>query len=119
MFTDLHFLTVVALYKHTHPEYPSYLYLMAPISLAILNPLAFILMEIGKRKERNELNGIINMNDSVTSVHVEKLKLVGSVAKGIILNPIIAMTMLGIIGNLIFSHHIPTYLSGILKVRLC
>lgn len=92
---------------------------MAPISLAILNPLAFILMEIGKRKERNELNGIINMNDSVTSVHVEKLKLVGSVAKGIILNPIIAMTMLGIIGNLIFSHHIPTYLSGILKVRLC
>lgn len=92
---------------------------MAPISLAILNPIAFVLLEINKQREQNELNGLsINeLNDSSNgSVRKEKLKLVGSVAKGIILNPIILMTLLGIIGNLIFNHHIPTYLGGILNV---
>lgn len=38
----------MALYKDVHPEYASYLYLMAPISLAILNPIGLILMEIAK-----------------------------------------------------------------------
>ncbi|KOC62245.1 Integral membrane protein GPR155 [Habropoda laboriosa] len=37
-----------ALYGKTHPEYAAYLYLMAPISLAILNPIGFVLLEIGK-----------------------------------------------------------------------
>lgn len=110
---------VVALYKNTHPDYPSYLYLMAPISLAILNPIAFVLLEIGKRKEHNEQNGMLinDFSDSSSgSIRKEKLKLIGQVAKGIILNPIILMTLLGIIGNLIFKHHIPTYLGGILQV---
>ena len=39
-----------ALYGQTHPEYPSYLYLLAPISLAILNPIGCIFMEIDKVK---------------------------------------------------------------------
>lgn len=39
---------VMALYHDVHPEYASYLYLMAPISLAILNPIGLILMEIAK-----------------------------------------------------------------------
>ena len=39
-----------ALYGQNHPEYPSYLYLLAPISLAILNPIGCILMEIDKVK---------------------------------------------------------------------
>jgi len=38
----------MALYKDVHPEYASYLYLMAPISLAILNPIGLVLMEISK-----------------------------------------------------------------------
>lgn len=38
----------MALYKEVHPEYASYLYLMAPISLAILNPIGLVLMEISK-----------------------------------------------------------------------
>lgn len=42
---------VSALYSRSHPDYPAYLYLMAPISLAILNPIAFVLMELGKRQE--------------------------------------------------------------------
>lgn len=105
----------MALYKHTHPEYASYLYLMAPISLAILNPCAFILMEIGKRKQLQEENPM-QINYEPVSPRHEKLKVVVSVAKGIILNPIILMTILGVLGNLIFQHQVPKYLGGILEV---
>lgn len=46
----------MALYQDIHPEYASYLYLMSPISLAILNPIGLILMEISKvKKNRNEV----------------------------------------------------------------
>ena len=37
-----------ALYGQTNPEYPMYLYLLSPISLAILNPIGCVLMEIDK-----------------------------------------------------------------------
>lgn len=49
---------VLALYKHIHPDYVSYLYLMAPISLAILNPIGLILMEIDKiiKNKRDVVN---------------------------------------------------------------
>lgn len=39
---------LVAIYGQTHPECPAYLYLIAPISLVILNPIGFVAMEIGK-----------------------------------------------------------------------
>lgn len=108
---------VVALYKNTHPDYASYLYLMAPISLAILNPIAFILMEVGKRRNAIDQNPMqIDYNTLGLSPHKEKLKVVISVAKEIFSNPIIFMTILGIIGNLIFSHNVPKYFGGILEV---
>ncbi|KAK0178661.1 hypothetical protein PV327_007533 [Microctonus hyperodae] len=90
-----------ALYGNTHPEYAAYLYLMAPISLAILNPIGFVFLEIGKPRIGGEQSG---------------WKLVGSVIKGIALNPILFMTVLGIIGNFIFNHKIPMPLSVILEV---
>lgn len=37
---------VNALYHHAHPEYAAYLYLMAPLSLAILNPIGYIFLEL-------------------------------------------------------------------------
>lgn len=43
-----------ALYGQSHPEYPSYLYLLSPISLAILNPIGCVLMEIDKAKTNEE-----------------------------------------------------------------
>ncbi|XP_066995433.2 lysosomal cholesterol signaling protein isoform X2 [Anabrus simplex] len=101
---------VLALYEKTHPEYASYLYLMAPISLAILNPLGFILMEIGKQQHRN-------MDDAVELVEKKSsLRMAMSVARSILLNPVVFMTALGIIGNLMFAHHIPAILLGLLKV---
>lgn len=90
-----------ALYRSTHPEYAAYLYLMAPISLAILNPIGFVLLEIGKRRAEE---------------NVPCWSMVFSVMKGVALNPVLFMTILGIVGNLIFSHVIPLCLAAILEV---
>lgn len=95
------YISVYALYGRTHPEYAAYLYLMAPISLAILNPIGFILLEIGKRRVEEHTN----LRDMAYSV-----------VKGVVLNPVLFMTVLGIIGNLIFSHSIPRLLAAILEV---
>lgn len=92
---------ISALYGKTHPEYAAYLYLMAPISLAILNPIGFVLLEIGKRYGEE---------------HTNCRDMVSSIIKGVILNPVLFMTVLGIIGNLIFNHSIPRLLAAILEV---
>ena len=94
---------VDALYGDSHPEYSAYLYLMAPISLAILNPIGFVLLEIQKRR-------------IATLENPSRLSLIWSVIKGVALNPILFMTVLGIVGNLVFSHQIPKLLSSILEV---
>ena len=43
---------LLAIYGQTNPEFPMYLYLMAPISLVILNPIGFICMEVGSTSNR-------------------------------------------------------------------
>lgn len=112
---------VQALYKNTHPEYYTYLYLMAPISLAILNPISFVFMEIGKRNSRrNSRDLLINNSDSeddgsMLSIRKERLKIIISVVRNIFLNPIILMTILGIIGNFLFKHKMPVYLHDVLN----
>lgn len=90
-----------ALYGKTHPEYAAYLYLMAPISLAILNPIGFLLLEIGKRRAER---------------HTSCRDMAYSITKGIAFNPVLFMTVLGIVGNLIFSHCVPSLLAAILEV---
>ena len=47
---------VDALFKTAHPEYSDYLFLLAPISLAILNPIGLIFMEISKRQIESSEN---------------------------------------------------------------
>ena len=44
-----------ALFATSHPEYIDYLFLLAPISLAILNPIGLVLMEISNRKQTPEV----------------------------------------------------------------
>ena len=43
-------------------------------------------------------------------------RLVLKIVKGILLNPIVAMSLLGLGGNFLFSQHVPTVLGGFLKV---
>jgi hypothetical protein len=108
-------IVVVAVYQQSHPEYAAYLYLMAPISLAILNPLAFVLMEISKEKDSSSHQVATHQDLSPKPPH-SNLRMAGRVVRGIMTNPIVFMTTLGIVGNFIFHHHLPEFLSGILKV---
>lgn len=107
---------VAALYGKSHPEYAGYLYLVAPVNLIFLNPIAFMMMEISKQKEVERLQ---MEADGAKGLQYERPKMVvvvRRVLKGILFNPIIIMTVLGICGNLAFHHCVPTILEGILKV---
>ena len=87
-----------AVMGETHP-YVSLLYLVAPVSLVILNPVGFIILE-AKRKTEDQ-----------TSVWKS---LVG-VVRGLVLNPIIVMTLLGVTANFIFSGQPPVTLQLLLN----
>nr|XP_034831203.1 integral membrane protein GPR155 isoform X2 [Maniola hyperantus] len=99
-----------AIYEKTHPEYALYLYLMAPISLAILNPLAFVLMEIHKQRQYPQAR------TPEAQHRLHHLKMFLQLSKGIILNPVLVMTVLGIIGNVAFKHRLSVYIEGLLDV---
>lgn len=92
------------MYGSTHPEYSLYLYLMAPISLVALNPIGFVFLEIAKRRERDENRQRGN------------LRMLKEIFKGIALNPVLFMTVLGIVGNIIFSHNLPAVIRVVLEV---
>ncbi|XP_075978683.1 integral membrane protein GPR155 homolog anchor [Anticarsia gemmatalis] len=100
-----------ALYEKSHPEYALYLYLMAPISLAILNPVAFVLMEINKQREQPQI-----VVEGEPKSNLCKLKLLKQIMKGIAFNPVLVMTVLGILGNIIFKHKLSVYIEGLLEV---
>jgi len=87
----LGFPVLTAIYGTTHPDYPMYLYLLAPVSLAVLNPIGFVLMEIGRNNDNNN----------------DKWKIFTKVLKSILTNPLIFMTILGILGNLLFHASMP------------
>lgn len=115
----LYFL-VAALYNTVHPEYAKYLYLMSPISLAMLNPIAFVLMEVSKRQRSSSEADELLINDgeilNFQNRYGEKCKLAVMVAKNIFVNPVIFMTILGVLGNFVFKHTVPIYLGGTLQV---
>lgn len=87
-----------AIYSVSHPDFQSYLYLFAPISLVILNPIGFVFMEIGRQQAGQTT-----------------WTLVKNVAKGVCTNPIIVMTFFGIIGNFAFGGQLPSFLDGFLS----
>ncbi|GCB77920.1 hypothetical protein scyTo_0015733 [Scyliorhinus torazame] len=93
--------SVEALYRDTFPEYLQYIYLVAPISLMLLNPIGFIFCEIQKWREN------INTQQS-------KLKTVALVLLQVFKNPIVFMVIVGICGNFIFEQKIPVIIGEFL-----
>lgn len=77
----------MSLYKDSHPDYPSYLYIVAPIQLLVLNTIGFFIIETDKQKF-----------DETTKCYLWK------VLKGTLKNPIVFMTIVGIMWNLIFGN---------------
>lgn len=43
-----------ALYRSSHPEYVQYIYLVAPVSLMLLNPVGFALCEIQRWRHTDD-----------------------------------------------------------------
>lgn len=116
---------VDALYKKVHPEYAAYLYLMAPISLAILNPVGYILMEISQKiEQKNKLdNGSLpvcpaaqQQVPSERCLFGEKTMVVLKTFQSIFFNPMILMTILGVMGGVAFPDGLPEIISGVLRV---
>uniref|UniRef100_A0A182JSX1 DEP domain-containing protein n=1 Tax=Anopheles christyi TaxID=43041 RepID=A0A182JSX1_9DIPT len=120
---------VSALYSKIHPEYASYIYLLAPISLAILNPIGYVLMEISKIKDKNaENNASADVEASPPPTTCPELAaqnrrkilkgkalVVIKTIESIFFNPILLMTLLGVIGGQIFPNGLPVYLSSVLR----
>ncbi|CAN9497748.1 unnamed protein product [Ophioblennius macclurei] len=92
---------VEALYQSTHPEYLQYIYLVAPVSLMLLNPIGFALCEIQKWKDHG------NHQQS-------KIKIVGVVIFQVLKNPIVFMVVIGIIAHFVLNQRIPAFLAEFL-----
>lgn len=116
---------VEALYSKIHPEYSSYIYLMAPISLAILNPIGYVMMEItnlqNKNKEQSPLVSPVRCPQATDSSSRRKILrgkclVVVRTITSIFMNPILLMTLLGVLGRVVFKNGLPIFITSILRV---
>ncbi|KAG7227594.1 hypothetical protein INR49_005409 [Caranx melampygus] len=89
---------VEALYQSTYPEYLQYIYLVAPVSLMLLNPIGFSFCEIQKWKDEG------NHQQS-------KLLIVGLVILQVLKNPIVFMVVIGIIAHFALHQTIPAFMA--------
>lgn len=100
---------VASLYGSKRPLYPGYMYLIAPTSLLFLNPVGFVLMEIEKNKMSEEYK-------PTGRVGLTVLRTIGNVSWNILRNPIVFVTLLGVLGNFLFNGGLPSVLFGILQI---
>ena len=91
----------------------SYVYLAAPISLAILNPLGFALLEYQKAKDEAlsapKYEKVTNKNKGLIR------KIVFNTVKGIVTNPFVFMIVFGIAFNFILKQSLPIWAEGLFK----
>lgn len=89
---------VDALYRSTYPEYLQYIYLVAPVSLMILNPIGFALCEVQRWRQAS---------------HPERstVAIVGVVILQVLKNPIVFMVIVGIVSHFALGQQIPAVLS--------
>ena len=85
------------MYKNTHPEYLQYIYLVAPVSLMLLNPIGFAFCEIQKWRDQRDRQQ-------------NKLHIVGVVILQVLKNPIVFMVVIGIIFHFILAQKIPAFM---------
>ena len=100
-------------------DYISYMYLVAPIALLLLNPIGFVLIEIGNQLEE------YRVNKSEEKKIIIFIRILLKTVKGIVKSPVVFMTVLGVIVNFIIVYgvnkgvknpdgNLPTWLSTFL-----
>lgn len=111
---------VQALYHKAHPEYASYLYLMAPLSLAILNPIGYVFLELSSVRRTNQEvqddDPIMQNRDFDHQTGPSKKALMLEALKSIVFNPILFMTVFGVIGGFLLQDGLPVIISGVLDI---
>uniref|UniRef100_A0A673FWH8 DEP domain-containing protein n=1 Tax=Sinocyclocheilus rhinocerous TaxID=307959 RepID=A0A673FWH8_9TELE len=93
----LGFPIVEALYRNTHPEYLQYIYLVAPVSLMVLNPLGFAFCEVQRRRTGEPQQQ-------------SKLQVLGLVLLQVVKNPIVFMVVIGVISHFLLGQKIPAFM---------
>ncbi|XP_073809797.1 lysosomal cholesterol signaling protein isoform X4 [Danio rerio] len=88
---------VDALYRNSHSEYEQYIYLVAPVSLMLLNPVGFALCEIQRWRHSSDPN-------------YSKLHVIFTVTLQVLKNPIVFMVMVGIVSHFVFGGRVPVLL---------
>lgn len=88
---------VDALYHISHPDYTQYLYLVAPVSLMLLNPVGFALCELQRWKQSPDHNH-------------SKLHIISTVLLRVAKNPIVFMVLVGIVSHFLFGGRVPLLL---------
>jgi predicted permease len=83
-------------------DYLEYVYLIAPISLCILNPIGFLMLEIDHSLKSNKKN-------------YSKFYMTSKILYGTIKNPIVFMTILGICFNFLFAQQVPYLLQAFVE----
>uniref|UniRef100_A0AAX7SNZ6 G protein-coupled receptor 155b n=1 Tax=Astatotilapia calliptera TaxID=8154 RepID=A0AAX7SNZ6_ASTCA len=89
---------VDALYRSTYPEYLQYIYLVAPVSLMLLNPIGFALCEVQRWRQASHPQH-------------SSLGILGVVVLQVLKNPIVFMVIVGIISHFALGQQIPAVLS--------
>ena len=84
--------------QETHPEYADYIFLVAPVVLCGLVPLGIVLMEIQKGAKEKA-----SSSSSSSSTSSKLASTVWSIIKGAFGNPLVLVTLIGLLGNLIFT----------------
>lgn len=98
-----------SLYGSRRPMYPGYMYLIAPTSLIVTNPLGFLLMEA----QKNRMYGSDSKSRGFFSA---TLRTIGSVSWAVVKNYVVCATLLGILGNFLFHGSLPNVVYGILQL---
>lgn len=131
---------VSALYGESHPEFLQYIYLLAPISLLILNPIGFVILEIDKLnnsqgpeyvplRERLYNDEKVHFGESVDVIEEDDVedspvegdsqrngwRACGDVLKGVLLNPLVFMVFAGLAGHFVFHGHLPPIIKNTLS----
>ncbi|KAJ8003386.1 hypothetical protein DPEC_G00147790 [Dallia pectoralis] len=86
---------VEALYRNTHPEYLQYIYLVAPVSLMLLNPIGFAFCEVQRWKDN-------------PAQQKGKFHIVGVVLLQVLKNPIVFMVAVGVAFHFALGQRIPS-----------
>lgn len=104
---------VTSLYGAKYPYYPGYMYLIAPISLIILNPIGFLMMEIEKFRSTTTNKDLF---ENRRQIILKFTKMIFSVIWRVLINPNVSMTLLGVLGNIFLRGQFPDVIIRILEV---